>query len=340
MKTTCPTCHTVFRITPEHIKARAGIVRCGECQSIFNALDTLVDEKKSVVENISPTVAPKVVKKEVLPKDKVPEQTKPAPVNVPLKKPEQTGIEKKDTVAARVRVQPEIREILTEDKAAQETGTDKVAVSDEGLQSAPVENVPQMAQKPLLSSSPAEAILISDEKKWSERSLWTYDDKPPMSRGARNIYLGLIVLLVFLSFTQMAFYWRTDIVAARPGWRHFFENWSTLVGSKLEFPRQAELVSIETSGLHNDSNDNRLLVLKATLRNQANYFQEFPAIELSLTDTYEAVLARRVLLPDDYLPEGVKTDDLLAPRADVPIQLWMDTVGLEAAGYRLYVFYP
>ena len=42
MKTRCPECQTVFRITPEQLKARAGKVRCGRCRTAFNALGHLL----------------------------------------------------------------------------------------------------------------------------------------------------------------------------------------------------------------------------------------------------------------------------------------------------------
>jgi len=44
MLTCCPNCKTSFRITPEQLKARQGKVRCGECQHVSNALDTLIDD--------------------------------------------------------------------------------------------------------------------------------------------------------------------------------------------------------------------------------------------------------------------------------------------------------
>jgi predicted Zn finger-like uncharacterized protein len=46
MQTRCPDCQTVFRVTPEQLKARAGKVRCGQCQSVFNALDSLLGYSK------------------------------------------------------------------------------------------------------------------------------------------------------------------------------------------------------------------------------------------------------------------------------------------------------
>jgi len=47
--TRCPTCQTTFRVTAEQLKARQGRVRCGQCQAIFNALETLIEEASSSV---------------------------------------------------------------------------------------------------------------------------------------------------------------------------------------------------------------------------------------------------------------------------------------------------
>ncbi|MEZ5615827.1 MAG: DUF3426 domain-containing protein [Rhodocyclaceae bacterium] len=56
MLTRCPACGTAFRVTPEQIKARAGKVRCGHCNAVFNALETLEDAAPSAetVETPSP----------------------------------------------------------------------------------------------------------------------------------------------------------------------------------------------------------------------------------------------------------------------------------------------
>ncbi|MBN8454302.1 MAG: zinc-ribbon domain-containing protein [Candidatus Accumulibacter sp.] len=43
MRTCCPTCRTVFRVTPEQLRLRAGRVRCGQCRAVFNAIENLFD---------------------------------------------------------------------------------------------------------------------------------------------------------------------------------------------------------------------------------------------------------------------------------------------------------
>ena len=44
MLTTCPECHTTFRVTQEHLGLRRGLVRCGHCAVVFNAYDSLLAE--------------------------------------------------------------------------------------------------------------------------------------------------------------------------------------------------------------------------------------------------------------------------------------------------------
>jgi predicted Zn finger-like uncharacterized protein len=40
--TRCPACKTIFRVTPQQLAIRAGQVRCGHCQTVFDGLAALV----------------------------------------------------------------------------------------------------------------------------------------------------------------------------------------------------------------------------------------------------------------------------------------------------------
>jgi predicted Zn finger-like uncharacterized protein len=44
MYTQCPHCHAAFHVSAEQLKIAGGDVRCGQCLSIFNALDNLSEE--------------------------------------------------------------------------------------------------------------------------------------------------------------------------------------------------------------------------------------------------------------------------------------------------------
>ena len=42
MRSRCPECGTVFRVTSEQLRLKAGKVRCGQCRTVFNAFDQLL----------------------------------------------------------------------------------------------------------------------------------------------------------------------------------------------------------------------------------------------------------------------------------------------------------
>ncbi len=48
MQTKCPTCQSVFRVQKEQLKKADGLVRCGECQAIFNGYDHLLKNREKV----------------------------------------------------------------------------------------------------------------------------------------------------------------------------------------------------------------------------------------------------------------------------------------------------
>ncbi len=48
LTTVCVSCGTEFRVTPEQLKLREGRVRCGRCDTVFNALATLTQKAEFV----------------------------------------------------------------------------------------------------------------------------------------------------------------------------------------------------------------------------------------------------------------------------------------------------
>ena len=93
----------------------------------------------------------------------------------------------------------------------------------------------------------------------------------------------------------------------------------------------ADMLNQETKGR---------LTLTATLKNRAPFAQQFPLLELTLTDTADKAIVRKVLGPEAYPPRGTAIANGMAPNADVSVALALDAGDLPASGYRLYIFYP
>ena len=77
------------------------------------------------------------------------------------------------------------------------------------------------------------------------------------------------------------------------------------------------------------------LTLNATIRNDAEYAQPLPDMQLSLLDTDGAVLVRRRLSPADYLFPPPPADRLVAPGEVFTISLDFADPGYLATGFMI-----
>src|SRR5436853_3059170 len=101
-------------------------------------------------------------------------------------------------------------------------------------------------------------------------------------------------------------------------------------------------MSIDSSDLQADTRAENLIVLNALLRNRAPFPQEYPSLELTLTDDADKPVLRRVLASSDYLdrPRAALAAQGIGPGAEVSLRVNLDTGAARATGYRLYLFYP
>jgi predicted Zn finger-like uncharacterized protein len=302
MKTRCPGCETVFRVTPAQLKARAGKVRCGQCQSVFDALDSLLDESNGVE---SDRVAPSLM------------------AETPIQSP---------VLAALPAVEIDI--LLDSD----ESGNPVEQISEE---SAPPlsEAAAQELGKATGLILPRETADIPGYSKWSEGVI-AAPFSLPEEKPTRWPFVLVALLLAMVLAGQVVFHFRSEIAVTVPMLRPALEALCQSLKVDLPLPRHVELVSIETSDLQADPAHGNLLVLNASLRNRANYEQAYPSLELSLTDTADGAIARRVLRPAEYLPQKLLEGKVFAANSDVAVRLWIEAKDISAAGYRLYVFYP
>lgn len=309
MKTRCPGCQTTFRVTPEQLKVRAGKVRCGKCQAVFNALDSLVEESDPSL--VSPPVSMS------------------SHIDAP------TNADVADVAINEV-------DILLEAPAEAEPALPPTTETQEPV--TPVgEPLSEAEAQELAKSSglivPRETTEIPGYSKWAEGVMSSPASHSP-GRNTSWPFTMAALLLVLALAGQLVFHFRSEIAVTAPSLRPALEALSEALGTDMPLPRHADLVSIETSDLQADPSRSNLLVLQATLRNRAAYGQAYPLLELSLTDTQDNAIARRVFPPDEYLSAKNPADQPFPANADIAVRLWIETKDISAAGYRLYVFYP
>ena len=162
--------------------------------------------------------------------------------------------------------------------------------------------------------------------------------EPPPRRGALWWALGALLAASAL-IVQGGYRYRTEIALFAPALRASLDAACRRLGCEVSLPRRADLMSIDSSDLQADPRRDGVIVLNALLRNRAGFPQEFPALELTLTDEADRPVLRRVLRPADYVDRARATQGIAAG-AETSLRVYLDSSRSRATGYRLYLFYP
>lgn len=409
MRTRCPVCGTIFRVTSEQLRLKAGKVRCGHCQALFNAFDSLMPDETPAP---APATLPEIDDDLVLRSQAATLIGRTVPDDEPLPSPEAIAEAWRAAGLATVAPESEPTPELLETEAPSEAGAEDIAEQQVPAPSPVPESVVQ--ERDLARSTPLEADFPAEPTapEWRadaepapdatsgtrlepqlvaasplagdalappleaadtasgetgetpEQSAQAardaglmaareLSDTPAFNRWAAGtlandgygsfahdgshpqwpfVVMGLLLCLLLLA--QGGHHFRSEVVRKWPEAESLYVS----LGVTVPLPRNADLVAIETSDLQSDA-QRGLFVLQATLKNRAAFRQAWPSLELTLTDTHDGLVTRRVLAPVEYLPPGT-TAEYFAADSEIGIRLWLESSGAAAAGYRLYLFYP
>ncbi|MFC7518151.1 DUF3426 domain-containing protein [Herbaspirillum sp. GCM10030257] len=158
---------------------------------------------------------------------------------------------------------------------------------------------------------------------------------------ALTIFMGTAsALLLGVLIAQAAYIFRNQIAARLPQAQPVLAAACERSGCQVGLPAQIDSVSIDSSELQTLAPDSNTFSLTVLLRNHSMVAQAWPSIELTLNDTSEKPLARRVFMPREYLASSKELERGFAANSEQPLKLYFELSQLKAAGYRVYLFYP
>jgi predicted Zn finger-like uncharacterized protein len=307
LNTRCPACETIFKVVPDQLKISSGWVRCGRCAEVFDAATHM----------LAPTGKPAGAAARPEPRkvtDTVPQPSQPLapPMAVPT-----TPVPSPETPFTPLVAPPLVPATPT---AAP-------------LASAMAEPVPVPAVD--LSQVPELSFVRHAKKK----AFW---QQSQIVRGLLALLLVLATVLVL----QVAVDQRNQIAAKYPDLQVGLEALCSPLGCRIEPVKQLDVLKIESSTFQKiqESALGDTFTLKVTLKNNATLPLAVPALELSLTDTNDKAIVRRVLLAQELGFQG-KT---LAASGEwngaasifVGSSSGQNQPAATVTGYRVLAFYP
>jgi len=167
-------------------------------------------------------------------------------------------------------------------------------------------------------------------------TLYVEAPREPPARAWR--FAALLAALVLA--LEAAYAWRGPIAQRYPVLRPTLESACAHVGCTVPYSREEALLKLEDSELLEVPGRPSEIALGARIRNLASVAQEYPHLELTLSDFTGQAAVRRVLRPADYLGRPPGFGEVLPAGVEVALQLRLETPRIKATGYELLVFYP
>jgi predicted Zn finger-like uncharacterized protein len=320
----------MFKVVPDQLRISEGWVRCGHCAEIFDATADLQDESQVALPPVEPppaevehTTAPSAldateadddpsgasgygfsVHSEV-PRSEI--EGAPDPVEID----EQVAVLREDPLD-----QPFL---LRRADDGDETAEDSRAIGPHGFsQPTPLQPEPELHD-------------LSFVRQARRREFW--------QRTTVRIAMALFaVALAALLAGQVAYADRDRLAATNPSLRPWLGRMCDALRCRIGPPRLVDSVAIETSSFNKLRGDTYRL--SVTLKNLAPIQVAMPALELTLTDSQDQAVLRRVLQPGEFAPNA----PAIGPRSDwstsLAIAVNAAAAGGRIAGYRVLAFYP
>jgi len=360
LATRCPNCSAIFRVGAEQLTSRGGMVRCGSCHHVFNAMGRLdyIEPTPGSAESSATrggAPAPPEVAKDRRRHARPPLAATPArapttPSVGPARSP--PPVANKAPAAAPKALAPASPEVPPP------PGESPVihglsALSPPGPPPVP-SAAPRIAvrEPPALEGSgnappappaPGAAELVDDVAIAELEPDFLRSPRTESSRLVRVALAAGCAFLVPALAVQLALLFRSSLILHFPDLQPTLAALCAPLSCSAQWPMRPELLAVVSSDLQAVAGT-PALELDAVIRNRAEFPMALPALELTLTDSLNRPVARKVFTPDDYLAghsaAAPGPSDHLAAGADLSIRLVFEFRGLGVAGFVAYPFYP
>ncbi|MDP8567898.1 DUF3426 domain-containing protein [Methylophilus aquaticus] len=358
--TACPACQTQFEVTEAELHAYRGKVRCGECEHVFDAAAHLLNSEDAgtpqsplidVYSEVNPSVTTSKIPASISETASAePNEIYTSPAHV-LDTSESDGIfspepQQYDAFipaadsADKQLTQPEHETLTDAIDARQEI----VETQDAPLQEITLTQHPALHVDDLLASGAIAADTAIAEPSVPEflRNVSLSDERPPQpapSSTKQSAYFGLMVLCTLAVLIQLLYFSRAHLIAHYPQTKPLLQSFCRVLHCELSLPQDIAQFTIDDADIQEHRERDGVLVFSSVLMNHAQVAQAYPLIELTLTNTSDEPVLRRILKPQEYLPTALNKDEGLAAQQEIRINSLLGVPDQEVAGFRVAIAY-
>jgi predicted Zn finger-like uncharacterized protein len=324
--TTCKYCGARFRVTPEQLNLRQGQVRCGQCHDVFNGFESLErfpgdDTGARLLAVRAGRAPPPDTLGDIADADLGTRLRPGAPAAgaapsaapEPPRRPELTDIPPL----------PEMLDVPDVPDLVVEAGVPaKEAAAPVPPAAAPPAAAPPQPDPMLAIAALEQSLAVAEPTRVSRA--WSF-----------GVVLAALVLAM-----QLGYAYRAQLAQQYPDLRPILEAACARAGCTVPWVNDESALKLEDSELLEVPGKPGQIALQARIRNLSQAAQEFPHLELTLTDLTGQTAVRRVLRPADYLGRAPYPGEVMAGGSEVLLSVRLETARIRPTGYELLLFYP
>ena len=298
-QTTCPICHTIFRVTELSLTGSKGMVQCGVCGMVFDAHQNAITEPEKPSEPPLPS----------------------ADIIEPY-----SSLQDHSTDSSNL-INLEVDNSFTESIQPVES-VDLELVQPEEI---PLVHQPSAAGIP---SNITEEILIS-----SDHIPDPIQFKAQLSRKHTVSWLTSAFILLLILIAQLVIFNRDHIAASNSWATPFLETVCSIANCKVSLPRDISSIKITHTSFEADPKNTSNIVVNIGLENDSDLVNAFPDIALSLTNDDDLIVTKKNFKPRAYLTGSNSIATGLRPHTELNVKLVIDVNDTSVSGYKLATFY-
>lgn len=155
----------------------------------------------------------------------------------------------------------------------------------------------------------------------------------PGRRGTDLRWWSVAALLLCSLLVELAWAKRSDWIG-EPNLRPLLQSVCATVGCRMPLRQDLSLLALTSREIRPHPSMPGALLISATIRNEANFAQAFPAVKVRLSDLNEQPVAARRFLPGDYLVDPDDAQRGLAPQASAVIVFEVADPGRAAVAFE------
>jgi len=356
--TQCPKCQTSFKVKEEQLKVANGLVRCGSCLNVFNAVEY------SALNSDAP-IPPKLDNDTPIDIDDLFEQDTLSDIdqNFDIKDDSVNEFISKDTSNSNDQEEPgeqllAIPDDMLEDDGDMDAdelfGGDPIAETKKQDEDWAEQLLEELDSSSIDDNDGAEQLSTpihpTSTNSFQEEKL----DQPPHFES-EPVYLNTERPEEKKNLTA-TIGWSVGsifgilLIAFQIGWLNF-NNWSklpelrpsytlacTILGCKLPEIRALDKIRASNLIVRSDNSNPQHLLIDAIITNQASFTQPYPKLALIFTDNDNKPVASGLISPSQYLGGELSGATIMEKNIPIHIAFKIKDPGATARSYRLELY--